>query len=300
MIIDFRVGAPIKSYSGRPPKRIPYANLYHLDSMKLESYTSMAPKEFLKLLDDGGVDKAILPAEDNETTYGTKIPNEDLAEFCRNAPSRLIGFAGVDPYKGMAAVRELEYAVKELDLKGLNLAPFLLELYPTDPKYYPLYSKCVELNIPVILHVGINFYNEAPMGYSHPKYLDQLAIDFPELKIVATHGGWPWVAEIVAVAWRHPNVYIDIAGQRPKYLEMPNMGWAPLLQLGNSFLQDRILFATRYPLLPFRRTIQEFRQLPLKSEVKEKWLWKNAARLLKLEGIGELAEGNKDSQGKTI
>ena len=120
------------------------------------------------------------------------------------------------------------------------------------------------------------------MEYSHPRYLDQVATDLPELKIVATHGGWPWVTEMVAVAWKHPNVYIDTAGQSPKYIAMASMGWAPLMQLGNSLLQDRILFATRYPLLTFERALEEFNQLPLKEEVKEKWLGKNAARLLKL------------------
>jgi len=280
MIIDFRVGPPLKSVGGTPPKPTPYQNLYNLTDTILAEYTSMAPEAFLQLIDQAGVDKVVLPAEDNESTFGTKIPNESLAEFCRKSPDRFIGFAGVDPHKGMDAVREFEHAVRELDLRGLNLGPFLQKLFPTDRRYYPLYAKCIELDVPVILHVGINFFQEASMEYSHPRYLDQVATDFPELKIVATHGGWPWVTEMVAVAWKHPNVYIDTAGQSPKYLAMPTMGWAPLMQLGNSLLQDRILFATRYPLLSYERVLKEFHQLPLKDEIKEKWLWQNAARLL--------------------
>jgi predicted TIM-barrel fold metal-dependent hydrolase len=281
MIIDFRVGAPIKSARGRPHKML-YNQLYHFDSSAMESYI-MSPEELLQLLDNEGIDRVVIMAEDNETTFGTKIPNEKLAEFCKKDLSRFIGFAGADPHKGMAGVRQLEYAIKELGLKGLNLVPFMQKLFPTDRKYYPLFAKCVELDIPVTLHTSIQFSLEIPMDYSHPKYIDEVATDFPELKIVASHGGWPWVTEMVAVAWRRPNVYIDIAAQRPKYMGLPASGWAPLLQFGNSILQDRILFATRYPLLPFRRTVEEFHQLPLKNEVKEKWLWKNAARLLKLE-----------------
>ena len=282
MIIDFRVGPPIKSKGGAPLKTEPYTDLYHLE-LKLETYLSTSAGDFIQLLDKEGIDKVVLPAEDIETTFGTKVTNEALATFCENDPERLIGFAGVDPHKGTRAVHELEYAVKELGLKGLNLAPFLHKLPPADRKYYPLYAKCVDLDIPVVLHVGINFYQETTMYYSHPKYLDQVATDFPQLKIVATHGGWPWVAEMVAVAWRHPNLYIDTAGQRPKYLAMVDLGWGPLLRLGNNLLKERILFATRYPLLPFRRTVEELHQLPLKPEVKENWLWRNAARLLKLK-----------------
>ena len=282
MIIDFRVGPPLESVGGKPPQPTPYQNLYHFTDTILAEYARMAPEKFLQLIDQAGIDKVVLPAEDNESTFGTRIPNERLAEFCRRAPERFIGFAGADPHKGMDAVRQFEYAVRELDLQGLNLGPFLHKLCPTDRRYYPLYTKCIELDVPVILHVGINFFQEASMAYSHPRYLEQVATDLPELKIVATHGGWPWVTEMVAVAWKHPNVYIDTAGQSPKYIAMPSMGWAPLMQLGNSLLQDRILFATRYPLLTFERALEEFNQLPLKEEVKEKWLGKNAARLLKL------------------
>lgn len=137
--------------------------------------------------------------------------------------------------------------------------------------------------MPVILHASMNLSLEVTMEYSHPKYIDQVATDFPELKIVATHGGWPWVNEMVAVAWRRPNVYLDTAAQRPKYIGLPDTGWAPFVHFGNSLLQDRILFASRWPLLPFRQTIEELRELPLKPEVLEKWLWKNAATLLKLD-----------------
>jgi len=283
MIIDFRISPPLASTGGLPPRRAPYQSLYGFSDEFVKEYTSIIPEQLVLMLDQAGIDKVVIPAEDNESTFGTKIPNEKLAEFCQRAPKRLIGLAGVDPHKGMTAVRELEHAVKGLGLAGLNLPPFLQRLYPTDRRYYPLYAKCIELDVPVVLHVGINFFQEATMKHSHPMHLDEVATDFPELKIVATHGGWPWVAEMMAVAWKHPNVYIDIASQNPKYLGMPTMGWGPLLQLGNTLLQDRVLFATRFPMLSYDRVLEEFRQLPLKDDVKEKWLWKNAVNLLRLE-----------------
>jgi len=283
MIIDFRVSPPLQSVGDRPPQPVPYQDLYHFTDTFMAEYTSMSPEKFLNLIDQAGIAKVVIPGEDIETTFGTKIPNERLAEFCQHAPGRFIGFAGVDPYKGIHAIRELEYAVHELNLKGLNLPPFLHKLEPTDRRYYPLYVKCIELKVPVILHVGINFFQETSMQYSHPKYLDQIATDFPELQIIATHAGWPWIAEMTAVAWKHPNIYIDTAGQSPKYMALIDMGWGPLLRLGNSLLQDRILFATRFPLISYDRALEEFNQLPLKEEVKEKWLWKNASKLLKIE-----------------
>jgi predicted TIM-barrel fold metal-dependent hydrolase len=239
--------------------------------------------EFLELLDREGIDRVVVPVEDNETTLGSRTSPETLAKFCAADPERLIGFAGADPHKGMDAVREFEHAISDLGLRGLNIGQFWQELYPTDRRYYPLYAKCVELDVPVILHASMNLSLEVPMEYSHPKYIDQVATDFPELKIVATHGGWPWVNEMVAVAWRRPNVYLDTAAQRPKYIGLPNTGWAPFVHFGNSLLQDRILFASRWPLLPFGQTIKELGELPLKPEVLEKWLWKNAATLLKLD-----------------
>jgi len=281
VIIDFRVGAPLQG-SGQPRRRPAtlYGEVYR--NVERPQTPVRAPQEFLAMLDREGIDRVVLPVEDNETILGTYTANETLAEFCAADPERLIGFAGADPLKGYEAVRSFEHAIRELGLRGLNIGPFWQHISPSDRRFYPLYGKCIELDVPVILHASVNFSLESQMDHSHPRHIDQIATDLPELKIVATHGGWPWVTEMVATAWRHPNVYIDTAAQRPLYLGLPHTGWGPLVHFGNSVLQDRILFATRWPLLPFRRTIEEIRALPLKPEVVEKWLGGNAARLLKL------------------
>ncbi|MBW2177015.1 MAG: amidohydrolase family protein, partial [Deltaproteobacteria bacterium] len=105
--------------------------------------------------------------------------------------------------------------------------------------------------------------------------------DFPDLKIVANHGGWPWVTEMVAVAWKHPNVYIEIGAVSPKYIGTHGTGWEALMVYGNSLLQDRVLFATDN-MLPHKRCVEEIKALPLKPDVKEKWLGLNALNLLGL------------------
>jgi uncharacterized protein len=167
-------------------------------------------------------------------------------------------------------------------LKGLAMEPFEYHLRANDRRFYPLYSKCVELDIPVNLHCSINFSTMSRMDYGKPIYLDDVAVDFPELKIIAMTSGWPWVSELIGVAWRHPNVYIETAAVRPRYLAMPNTGWGELMHYGNTVIQDKILFSSSWPLLPIERTIQEIRELPLKGSVMDKWLYGNAARLLGL------------------
>jgi uncharacterized protein len=192
--------------------------------------------------------------------------------------------AGVDPLKGHAAVQELEYAVKELGLVGVNMWSFEYDLYPNDRKFYPIYEKCVELNVPVSMESSMHFSTKVKMDLCRPLYFDYVAVDFPELKIVMSTPGFPWVGELVGVAWRHPNVYIATSVVRAKYLGMPGTGYEILLQFGNSILQDKIIYGTGWPNFPFKRNIDELRALPLKEEVKEKWLGKNIAKLLGIEG----------------
>jgi predicted TIM-barrel fold metal-dependent hydrolase len=284
MTIDFRVGAPISADKpAHRPSRTLCGEAYGRTQAQQQDEIPDDAQGLLKLMDEQGITHVVLPVEDNERTLGSRTSPESLAEFCSADPERLIGFCGADPRKGMDAVRESEHAVRELGIRGLNIGQFWQELYADDRLYYPLYSKCVELGIPVILHAAMNLSLEVPLEHSHPRFIDQVATDFPELKIIATHGGWPWVNEMVAVAWRRPNVYIDTAAQRPTYIGLPNTGWAPLVHFGNSLLQDRILFASRWPMLPFGQTIEETSELPLKPEVLEKWLWRNAAKLLGID-----------------
>jgi hypothetical protein len=127
----------------------------------------------------------------------------------------------------------------------------------------------------------MTYRTDVPMDIGHPRNVDEVAMDFPELKIVAGLGGWPWVPEMIGVARRHPNVYINTAAHRPKYFATPGSGWEMLMQFGNTLLQDQIIFASSWWTygMPLKDVIAETRALPLKEKVKEKWLYENAARL---------------------
>ena len=105
---------------------------------------------------------------------------------------------------------------------------------------------------------------------------------FPDLKVIASPPGWPWVTELLGVAWRHQNVHIGLIAMRPKYLAVPNSGYEPLLQYGNTVLQDRMIFGTAWPMQPIKQAIADVEALPIKDETKRKWLGGNAARLLGL------------------
>ncbi len=245
---------------------------------------SMPLEQFVHQLDQMGVGKAVIFNLDEETPSGIAgLPNDYYADIVKKYPEKFVGIAGIDPLKGMDAVREIRRSY-DLGLRGVAVRPFMFGIPPTHPKMYPIYATCVELDIPIWFHLSIN-YSTQTMDVEKPLYLDVVAQDFPELKIIAGHGGWPWVAEMLAVAWRNPNIYIDIASYDPKYLAMPGSGWEPLLNMGNSILQDRILFASTWIFMG--KTIQQLaegvRALPLKEEVKEKWLYHNAARLFGIE-----------------
>ncbi len=244
--------------------------------------------DFLLHLDEAGIDKVIFHAKDVETVHGTKLSNETVHATCSLAPDRILFGASVDPHKGNAALDELEHAVKKLGAVEVNFQLFELQLFADDPLFKPIFKRLSDWGVPVGLHTGINFGN-GPMEYGHPSRLDRIACEFPDLKIIASPPGFPWILELIAVAWRHANVYIATAPVRPKYMAKPGTGWEPLLTYGDSVLQDRLIFGTSWPLLPFQRTVDEIRALPLKPAVIDKWLGGNLATVLGLQDSSEAA-----------
>lgn len=240
--------------------------------------------EFVMMLNKMGVEKAVIFNLDEETPSGIAgLSNDYYADIVNKHPEKFIGIAGIDPLKRMGAVREIRRSY-DLGLRGVAVRPFMFGIPPHDAKMYPIYSACVELDIPIWFHTSIN-YSTCTMEVERPIYLDIVAQDFPELKMIAGHGGWPWVNEMVAVAWRNQNVYIDIASYLPKYIGMEGTGWEPLLKYGNSILQDRVLFGSTWLFMGanIKELADGVKKLPLKEEVKKKWLHNNAARLFNIK-----------------
>ena len=211
--------------------------------------------------------------------------DDDSAAYLSHLSKRLYGVAPYNPFEGANAVKELEIAIREKGLKAVSASPYQWGIKANDPRFYPCYAKAVELDIPVFIYTAMNYRTDYDMDVGRPLYLDRVAIDFPRIRIVARCGGWPWVPELVGVARRHQNVYIDTSSHRPKYLAVPGSGFEMLMQFGNTLLQDRVVFASGSGDLglPIGQIVKEMQELPLKDEVKEKWLYKNARQLLQMD-----------------
>jgi len=284
MIIDFRLFPPVSEHmdleEAMESLMKGYMRRYAGKYGNIEAVIEIKTADIVRSMNESGVDKAVMQAEWAFGDY--RRQNDAVFRIVRAYPDKFVaGFLCLNPLEedDMAAVVERE--VKERGFRGVNLQPFAYRLRCNDKRFYPVYAKCVELDIPITIHTSINFSVSRSIDFGRPLYLDEVACDFPELKIVANHGGWPWVNEMVAVAWKHPNVYIEIGAVSPKYIGMPGTGWESLLVYGNSLLQDQVLFATDL-LIPFKSAVQEVMALPLKDAVKKKWLGANAAKLLKL------------------
>ena len=205
--------------------------------------------------------------------------NETVAAIVRQHTDRFVGFASVNAADGIVAVEELKRSVETLGLRGLNVQPFASRLHANHKKFYPLYLKCLEYGIPVAIHTGVNYSYDRTIDFGRPIYVDEVACDFPGLKIILNHGGWPWVHESVAIARKHRSVFIELGGIAPKYLAAENAGWDILLRFANNLLQDQILFATN-SMVPFARAVEEASALPLKPDCLAKFMGGNAERLL--------------------
>ncbi|MBI2862487.1 MAG: amidohydrolase, partial [Chloroflexi bacterium] len=182
-----------------------------------------------------------------------------------------------------AAVRELERAVKDLGLIGAKFMAAAQRFFPDDPRFYPLWEKAQELGAVLLFHVGTTGLGAgAPGGsgvklkYTRPIHIDDVAADFPELKIIMAHPAWPWMDEGLAVAVHKANVYVDLSGWSPRYFP------PELVREVNSRLQDKALFGSDYPYIMPDRWLRDFESLDLKPEVKQKVLVDNAKKLLKL------------------
>ncbi|MBI1384236.1 MAG: amidohydrolase family protein [Rhizobiales bacterium] len=284
-MIDFSSTPPVAAFNPQATGHLAnYRRVYAASEARVDrpADPAAALTAYLAAYDALGARAVVVKARDVETSFGLKIHNEDVAAFCKAHGPRFIGFAGVDPHKGMAAVRELEHAVTGLGLVGLNIQCFESKLAIDDARLYPLYAKCIELDIPVNIHTGLNFSTRSTMSHGHPGALDTVMTHFPELRVIASPPGWPWVNELIAVAWRHKNVHIGLVAVRPKVLAIPGSGYEPLLQYGNTLLQDRIVFGSAWPMQPVAEAVGEIEALPLKDGVKRKWLGENAAGFLRL------------------
>ena len=242
--------------------------------MGMEMPTEELPLELtLAMMDEGGVSTGLTAAWYGPS--GDLIHNDDVARYVAAAPDRLKGVAGADIRKPMEAVRELRDRVDE-GFVGLRLVPWLWEVPPTDRRYYPLYTACVDLGIPFCTQVG----HTGPLRPSETgrpiPYIDEVAIDFPELVIVCGHIGYPWTTEMIAVADKHPNVHIDTSAYTT------NRYPAELVDYMKGRGKEKVLFGTNYPMIMPGRALAQLDELELDAETEHAFLRGNAKRVFDL------------------
>ena len=244
---------------------------------------AMPEDAVVQALDAAGVTRSLVTGFDEHGSVGkTFIPNEMVAALYERQPMRVIPFAGADVMAGMRAVRSFRRWVSEHRFKGLSLRPFMIGLPPSDRRYYPLYTACCEMDVPVSIHASANWTRMQASDLGHPRHLDTVAADFPELKIIASHAGYPWVLEAAMLAWKHPHLYLELAAHRPKYMSRAGTGWEPLFRFGSTTIQDKILYGSGWMLLgaPPAQLLEEVAAWPLDETIRTKWLHDNAAGLL--------------------
>ncbi|MFE2757795.1 amidohydrolase family protein [Actinosynnema sp. NPDC059335] len=225
----------------------------------------------------------VFTVDAEHATGHPRIANEEVAENCAEHDDVLIPFASVDPWKGRAGAREARRLVERHGVRGFKFHPSLQGFAPNDPMAYPLYEVIEELGVPALFHSGQTGIGAGVPGgggirlrYSDPMLVDDVAVDFPELRIVLAHPSFPWQDEALAVATHKPHVHIDLSGWSPKYFP------PQLVRYANSLLQDKVLFGSDYPVLTPDRWLADFEALDLKPSVRPKILKLNAARLLGL------------------
>ncbi len=214
------------------------------------------------------------------------MPPQVVADAVAAHPAKFSGLLGIDPHTGMDGVRELEHAVRELGFIGAHSYPHWYDVAPDHARYYPFYAKCVELNVPVQIQVGqsmIYSKQHRTRSTGQPIALDAIACDFPELRIIGIHVGIPWADEMIAMAWKHENVFIGCDAHSPQY-------WpASFVNYINTYGRSKVMFGTDFPVLDFERTVAEIDAMELRDASRRALMRDNVVRVYGLDS--DLGQG---------
>lgn len=231
------------------------------------------PDNFVKLLKENGVDYAVILAEYAPLTTGI-ITNEKVKKFCQGK-EELIPFCSLNPYLIGDLGKNLEELCQNHGFKGIKLYPTYNYFYPNDHKLYPIYEMAQSLDIPVLFHTGSSIFKNSRIKYGNPLFFDDVAVDFPQLKIVMAHGGrGVWYDEALLMVRLHKNVYIDITGLPPQKL----LTYYPDIER----FSHKFIFGSDWPGVVIKQNIELIKDLPISEETKKQILGTNAARILKL------------------
>jgi uncharacterized protein len=235
-------------------------------------------EKMLALMDEANVEKVFI-TQCKMWSYRRKwmymdTQLEDVLPYTERWPDRFVGLAGYNPFDIKSSLREIETAVTKHGFRGVYVHIYGFDIPLNDAKMYPLYAKCVELDVPVSMQVG-HVLEAMPSDCARPIYLDRIAADFPDLKMIGAHTGWPWVDELISACYKWDNIWFGVDAWSPKYLS------PAILQFINSRMgQDRCVWGTNG--LPWKANLEDWAAVELKDTARRKLLHDNAAELFKL------------------
>jgi hypothetical protein len=224
----------------------------------------------------------VFPVDSESTTGQVRVPNEDVVAAGAEFPDVIIPFASIDPAKGKMGIQEAKRLI-ELGVRGFKFHPQIQAFYPNDRSVYAFYEVIAEAGLPAIFHTGHSGIGTGARGgggirlkYANPMYLDDVAVDFPDMPIIMAHPSFPWQDEALSVCLHKPQVYIDLSGWSPKYFP------PQLIQYANTQLKHKVLFGSDFPLITPDRWMADFEKINIKPEVRPFILKENAVKLLGL------------------
>ena len=240
--------------------------------------------EFVARMDERGVQAVCVPslkqAYYRKRAMAVDIEHEHIAKLAQAHPDRILGMAGLDPMSGMEGVRGLERAVRDYGFRGAHVHPFGFGIPLNSREWWPFYTKAAELGVPVVFQTG-HSAEFMPSACGQPILLDDIAIWFPELKLVGAHTGWPWVEELIAMAWKHPNVFIATSGHAPKYWDEKLVRFLNARNRGIG----KVMWGTDYPLITHSESLEQIGRLDLKPQALQSLLHDTAAEVFKLPAL---------------
>ena len=242
-------------------------------------FVGQTVEEFIAYMDDANVDQVLIPSA-KMASYQTRqliwdVQEAQVRELAEAAPGRIFGLFGINPFEGMAGVRRLDESIGDGVFVGAHLHTYGFGLPLNHRKYYPFYAKCAELGVPVVMQVG-HSAERMPSELGRPILVDDIALDFPELIIIGAHTGWPWVEEMIALAWKHRNVYIGTSAHHPKYVDKA------LITFANSRGKGKVMWGTDYPVMDYKDALDAVNGLGMKDAAKQLFIGDAARAAFKI------------------
>jgi predicted TIM-barrel fold metal-dependent hydrolase len=264
LAIDCWLNPTWRATDHRPEFLVRVAREYFKREREIFAQTPI--EELLRQMDAAGVERAIITIDAGDP--------EPYCEVARAFPGKFICSAMIDPTSGMAALRLIDRLVTKHDIRLLRITPFLINRAPNDKVYYPVYAKCIELDVPISINTGIPG-PPMPAEPQRPLYLDEVCLFYPELKLIMAHGADPWWGEATRLMLKYPNLYMMTSAYAPKYLP------PELIHFMNTRGGHKVLFASDHPVLSFERCVNEAAALPLREGILAKYLRENALTLFR-------------------